>query len=88
MKLGQLVMVEWLDATTQNGWSPAEDRREPERCLTVGWLLRDDEIAISIAASLGFDDDGEINGVNAVTTIPHGMVHRIKKVKVNGHPWA
>ena len=74
-----LVRVEWLDAhesTLQH--TDSDIPHAPLRIETVGWLLRDDDLGVSLA---GERIPGE-NPVNyrAVSFIPRGMVVRVVPV--------
>lgn len=78
---GQLVVVEWLDALTHpNGWD--EIKRKDMKCeavVSVGFVLHQDEIGLTIAA----DTDSKHRGkgfVNRAITIPLGMVTKISEV--------
>jgi hypothetical protein len=53
-----LVIVEWLDAWTNELGVTVEDvgaSHKPMRVQTIGWLLKDDEVGVSLASE-HFDD--------------------------------
>jgi hypothetical protein len=75
--MADLVAVEWLDA-----WAKDEDsapltwpKTYPVR--TTGWLVRDEESVVSIAAEVLPRGDG----YRAVTHIPRAVVLRITHLK-------
>ena len=54
-----LVIVEWLDAWTNELGVTVEDvgaSHKPMRVRTIGWLLKDDDIGVSLANE-HFDDN-------------------------------
>ena len=50
-----LVVVEWQDIISDDGWVVAEDCELPT-FYTVGWLEHQDDSVIKIATTLDFDD--------------------------------
>lgn len=78
---GQLVLVHWLDAVTHSvGWdslSRKEMRALP--CVSVGFVLKQDELSITIAADTDPKKPGK-GHVNRAITIPLGMVTEIKEL--------
>jgi len=79
MNLGDVIEIEWDDATGDSSWTTRGELEWPEmRCRTVGYFVQENEKAIMVCDSL-FDDflspDGTIGGV---TTIPKGMVVSVR----------
>jgi len=73
----RLVMVEWIDAISHDGgaWLSADDDNlEPSNCRSVGWVLKDTERYIHIAAH--FSNDGADMGGDIC--IPKGCIKRVK----------
>ena len=54
-KAKALVIVEWQDIISDDGWVVAEDCELPT-FYTVGWLEYQDDSVIKIATTLDFDD--------------------------------
>ena len=54
-KTKQLVIVEWVDIISDDGWVTAEDCHLPT-FYTVGWLEYQDDKVIKICNTLDFDD--------------------------------
>jgi len=54
-KVRELVLVEWVDIISDDGWTVAEDCDLPT-FYTVGWLEYQDERVIKICNTLDFDD--------------------------------
>ncbi len=76
-----LVLVEWddawADATTAVTEKDVGDSHRAEVIRTLGWLLRDDEIGISVAAE--YCADGSYRGRSF---IPRGMVRSMTFYKL------
>ena len=69
-----MVEVQWDDAAgLRHGWTNKEEKLEPQLCLSVGFLIRENDDHIMIASDT--DAEGSHNGR---TQIPRGMVKRIK----------
>ena len=75
----KLVLVEWVDIISDDGWVVAEDCDLPT-FYTVGWLEYQDERVIKICNTLDFDDALEEHKKKekpigyAVTCFPAGCV--------------
>lgn len=71
MKDKKLVVVEWLDAnaTQLSAFAEHEIPHSPMKAFTLGWLLRDDAVGISVANEW-FED----NTYRGVTFIPRAMI--------------
>ena len=54
-KVRELVLVEWVDIISDNGWAMAEDCNLPT-FYTVGWLEYQYDKVIKICNTLDFDD--------------------------------
>ena len=54
-KVRELVLVEWVDIISDDGWVVAEDCHLPT-FYTVGWLEYQDDKVIKICNTLDFDD--------------------------------
>lgn len=75
--------VEWVDSTLthQDGWVPIatvlsrRKRRDAVRCLSVGFVLADDDAGIVLAATV------HGNEVAGITHIPIGAITRRKRLR-------
>ena len=78
----KLVIVEWVDSHSIDGWRTIEDMKPDGicRCQTVGWLMRKDKELVSVVQSLAFDGRDS----NATTNIPTGSVKRIRELIPSG----
>lgn len=74
----KILYVEWIDAVTEDGWGKAEDLDEVHMCNSIGFLVKETKMSISLAASTS---DKE---VNAVQTIPKAWIRKRKVIKVDG----
>ena len=78
-KVRELVLVEWVDIISDNGWAMAEDCNLPT-FYTVGWLEYQDDKVIKICNTLDFDDALEEHKKRdkpigySVTSFPVGCV--------------
>lgn len=72
----ELVVVDWLDAVTSNSWETmAEHPKKPLPVKTAGYLVHESAATLVIASTIGDED------VNATTTIPRGMVVKVRRVR-------
>ena len=82
-KAKELVLIEWVDIISDDGWVVAEDCHL-QTFYTVGWLEYQDEKVIKISNTLDFDDameehkDKEKPIGYSVTCFPVGCVTNIK----------
>lgn len=71
-----LVIVRWEDATNVAEWSDLEEAQRFDsfsfdyRCTNVGYLIRDDDECVIVAARAS----GDLKAVGLVERIPRGMV--------------
>jgi hypothetical protein len=79
-----LVMIEWVDSGQPvPGWQwLAEIKpRRPHRCVSVGFLVQDDETTKVLAPNLGASDgDQEWDQASGITTIPTAAVQKIERL--------
>ena len=81
LRPGDVVEIVWDDATGESGWTTRDAIEWPiMRCMTVGYYLQHNELAIMLMDSL-FEDwlakDGTVGGMK---TIPMGMVIEIRRL--------
>jgi hypothetical protein len=76
-----LVLIEWVDSGQPiPGWQWLDqiEERKPHRCVSVGFLVQDDEAAKVLAPNLGASDGGGgFDQASGVTTIPTAAVQRM-----------
>jgi hypothetical protein len=77
--------VEWVDSTVMHdGWQPIEAildhrrRKDAPRCLSVGFVLADDDDGVVLAASI------HGNEAVGVTVIPAQAVVRRRRLAAKG----
>lgn len=83
-KKNELVVVEWEDAWSHDGWIGDEDAEEEAKnqakVMTAGYIIRRDKNGIALAQGVGLHK-GQI-GYSGIFVIPNGMIRKIKKVKI------
>ena len=82
-----LVVIEWVDSGQPiPGWQWLEalDRRRPHRCVSVGFLIQDDEESKVLAPNLGASGgDNEWDQASGLITIPTAAVTKIGRLIVS-----
>lgn len=74
-----LILVEWLDAVSSNGWELYEETtNSPHLISTVGYLIKESEDSVLLAMA----KDEESDNFNCTFVIPKGMVKEIKLLTV------
>ena len=74
-----LVIAIWRDASTTAGWTSLDEAKAaPVEVTTVGWLLSQDELSVSLFSSITKDQ-----ALGELTTIPAPWVISIKKLRGN-----
>ena len=72
-----ILLVEWRDAASRDGWHPkheaTEDHAAGLRCRSVGFLVKSDRGALSLAHTDGLDNESAAGMI----TIPRGMVAKV-----------
>ena len=76
----KLVYLEWVDATSGNGWSPVTGPadRTPAYMLSVGWLLEDTKSWITLTHTM----DQSEEQANGFITVPKGWIRKKKVIRV------
>ena len=73
------VAVHWLDAhMTDEQLRPDEITHKPARQVTIGFLLRDDAVGVSLAVEYNHDDPTD---VRTTYFIPRGMIRRVQRLR-------
>jgi hypothetical protein len=79
-----LVLIEWLDSGQPIlGWQWLEslEQRRPHRCVSVGFLVQDDEHTKVIAPNLGASGgDDAWDQVSGLITIPTPAVTKLERL--------
>ena len=84
-KAKELILVEWVDIISDDGWVIAEDCHLPT-FYSVGWLEYQDDKVLKISNTLDFDDALEEHKKKekpigySVTCFPMGCVTSIKNL--------
>ena len=82
----KLVLIEWVDIISDDGWVTAEDCHLPT-FYSVGWLEYQDDKVLKICNTLDFDDALEEHKKKekpigyAVTCFPMGCVTNVTEIK-------
>ena len=82
MKRKSLVLVRWVDSNMSSFWMHAEDLDKPEGvvCHTVGWIVKENRHAITIAGSIA-DDPAQSS---CRMTIPRESIRKILRFPKGG----
>lgn len=72
--------IEWLDASSEDGWIDKDTDLSPPVMLTRGWLYRETDTYVVLINSMSKDEEGQVGGSN---TIPKGMIVATRKLKVS-----
>jgi hypothetical protein len=82
-----LVIIEWVDSAQPiPGWQwlDAMEPRSPHRCVSVGFLIQDDETSKVLAPNLGASDGGRAwDQGSGLITIPAAAVTKIGQLIVS-----
>ena len=79
-----MVRVEWEDsAILPRGWQDGEDVRKtsPITGVSIGCMVRDDEVAVTVIGSYGLDDD-DPNTLGGMV-IPRSAVRKVERLRVS-----
>jgi hypothetical protein len=73
----KVVQVTWEDAQGESGWKATGDIvHEPDRITSVGWLVKRDDVGVTICQS--FNRDGRIADT---LFVPAAYVRTVKTIK-------
>ncbi len=77
-----LTEVIWDDATSNSdSWVHLDDIAAPERINTTGFLVKETDLAVTIASSVSAHEDG-VNTVGNTMTIPRGMIVSRRELRI------
>ena len=80
IKSGTLVQLDWVDSESAHGWqSIKEVTKDPQLVHSVGYVIADNDKAITLAADVG-EEFGPEDTVNRTIVIPKGMVQKVKRL--------
>lgn len=68
--MSKLICVVWYDSVSAGGWCSENNYSQSERCVSVGWLVGQDEHNLAIACSK--DEEGE--DFLGLVTIPKSAI--------------
>lgn len=73
----KLVYIKWVDSSETVGWVElGKINNDLDHCDTVGWVLREDKLAITVAASMSETE------ACAAMTIPKKCIISYKEIKL------
>lgn len=72
----KLVAIHWLDAASVSSWQDPDDHGlTAHPAISVGWLVHEDKVSVTISSTICFDPDNEGKyQINGAMTIPRGMI--------------
>lgn len=76
-----MVAIEWIDsAGDDHVWVKPNtvERRAPSTCHSVGYLVDRHDVALTLAQSYGVGDEGKVEELGNVLTIPMGCVVSVR----------
>lgn len=80
----QLVIVEWLDAwQDQDNFATAHgitSTHAPMPVQTIGWLIHDDEVGVSVANEASTEDGSDV--FRGRTFVPRAMIKSVTPYKI------
>lgn len=79
----KLILIDWIDAHTQDGWEDINEFTHDKHTVTVrtvGWAIRDDATGVWLTHGFSVDSDGKTHGLNC-TFIPRGMILKTQELK-------
>lgn len=83
----KIVEVTWIDAQTvdHGGWDNLDElqkhKNEGAPATSIGFQIDRTSKGITLAASLTFDREGEIDLVSGSMIIPAGMIRKVRVLK-------
>ena len=82
-----MVRVEWEDsAILQRGWQGHDDAKtvKPVRGITVGFMVRNDEEAVTVVGSYGIEEEADESNTLGGMCIPRSAVRKVERLRVAG----
>jgi len=81
-KKGEILEIEWLDATTRSGWHSKEyweKIAKADLCKSTGYFFKSTKREISIALST--DPEQGMSEFSDMHSIPKGCIKKIRRLK-------
>jgi len=81
-KRGEILEIEWFDATTRSGWHSKEYWEKISKvdlCKSTGYFFSETKREISIALSI--DPEPEMSEFSDMHSIPKGTIRKIRRLK-------
>ena len=72
----QLVIISWLDHTSDSNWLDIDKFHKPALIHSIGWIFKEDAIGITLAACWGIDEDGDQTASNTQYILKGCVVER------------
>ena len=79
-KLPPVLYVEWVDALVDSGWEKFDKVSDIHKCQSVGFLVRETDNSIILAAAVSEDTDGK--EANATIAIPKAWIKKKRRIKL------
>ena len=80
----RIVEVEWTDISTTHGWHKKAQESGPSPCRTVGYVLEENDMYLTVVESLDNSEtpDGvESNNLGCTTSIPRSAIRKVTELK-------
>lgn len=77
-KKGDLVVVYWIDITSNDGWMPVQTVEDftPFNMVSVGWFVNNNDCVVRLASTVCQND-----GTSNVLAIPEAVISKIVLAK-------
>ena len=81
----EMVRVEWEDSARLGRWRSLEEVEKETPCLimTVGYLLRDDAVCMTVVGTIGMEEHPDVDGG---FVIPRSAVRKVERFYTAGQP--
>jgi len=73
----RLLYVEWVDSHYRPGWTTDDASSEPLKCVSVGWLIKEDAEGMTLSSNLSVEENKQRCGD---ITIPTRAILRTKRL--------
>ncbi|MEK9566280.1 MAG: hypothetical protein VW125_04185 [Flavobacteriaceae bacterium] len=82
--IADFYMCWWLDINADSSWLSQEKAKstKPTICLSTGWLISTKNNCHRIASDYNFAEDGSLDDIGGVTTIPTRNIIKLKRIKI------
>lgn len=76
-KKRRVLYVEWVDSAAVGSWMNEAGLQEPDLCRTVGWVVKEDDTWLWLAATVQFGDPDFCQRI----TIPKVAITKRRRLK-------